>query len=116
MRMFLRPLAALAIAASTFVFSSCESSSPPPRQSSSQTIRVAYKPLVTIRNNSYKSIMLGLRGPETRFISIPARSSRTVSLTSGSYKYAATAQNTNTISGYKYFGRNSTYTWNFGVN
>ena len=60
--------------------------------------------------------MLGLRGPETRFISLPARGSRTVSLSSGLYKYAATAKNTNTISGYKSFGRDSQYTWNFSVN
>lgn len=92
-------------------------SSPPPKPTPTYTPRkIVYKPLVTIRNNSYKSIMLGLKGPETRFVSIPARSSRSINLSSGSYKYAATAKNTNTISGYKYFGTNRKYTWNFKVN
>ncbi len=109
-------MAALAIAATSLVFSSCGSPTPAPRKTYTSAPRVAFKPLVTIRNTSYKNIMLGLRGPETRFISLPARGSRTVSLSSGSYKYAATAKNTNTISGYKYFGRNSRYTWNFNVN
>lgn len=69
-----------------------------------------------MRNNSYKSIMLGLCGPETKFISLPARGSRTVSLSQGLYKHAATAPNANTISGYKSFGRDSRYAWNFSVN
>ena len=60
--------------------------------------------------------MLGLRGPEPKFISLPARGSRTVCLSSGLYKYAATAKNTNTISGYKSLGRDSRYTWSFSVN
>ena len=54
--------------------------------------------------------MLGLRGPETKFISLSARGSRIVSLSSGLYKYAATATNANTISGYKSFGRDNRYT------
>ena len=116
MRMFIRPLTALAIAASSFVFSSCGSSDPPPKQPTTQTIRVAYKPLITIRNDYYKSIMVGVKGPETRFFSIPARSTKTVSLSSGSYKYAATAKNSNTISGYKHFERNRSYSLNFGSN
>lgn len=94
----------------------CSSTSPKPTTTYTPSRKVVFKPLVTIRNNSYKSIMLGLKGPETRFISIPARSSRSVNLYSGSYKYAATAKNTNTISGYKYFGTNRKYTWNFKIN
>ena len=39
-----------------------------------------------------------------------------VSLSSSLYKYAATATNANTISGYKSFGRDNRYTWNFSVN
>ena len=115
MRRFSRPLAALVILATSLIFFSC-SPSPTPRRNDTPTPRAAFKPLVTIRNNSHKSIMLGLRGPETKFVSLPAHGSRTVSLNSGLYKYAATAKNTNTISGYKSFGRNSRYTWNFNVN
>ena len=115
MRRFSRPLTALVIFVTSLIFSSCGPSQTP-RRTDTPTPRVAFKPLVTIRNNSHKSIMLGLRGPETKFISLPARGSRIVSLSSGLYKYAATAKNTNTISGYKSFGRNSRYTWNFSVN
>ncbi|HBE96137.1 MAG TPA: hypothetical protein DDW68_03055 [Verrucomicrobiales bacterium] len=115
MRIFSRPLAALTIFATSLIFSSC-GPFPTPSGSYTPSPRVAFKTLVTIRNNSDKSIMLGLRGPETKFISLPARGSRTVSLSSGLYKYAATTKNTNTISGYKSFGRDSRYTWSFSVN
>lgn len=91
-------------------------SKPAPHPSYSAPRKVVFKPLVTIRNNSYKSILLGLRGSETRFSSIPARSSRSVNLCSRFHKYAATAKNTNTISGYKYFGTNRKFNWNFKVN
>lgn len=94
---------------------SCESTpnySRPNRSSYSS----AYKPQVTIRNRTNRSVLLGLRGPETRFISIPAYGSRTVNLRSGTYKYAANSSNTRTISGYKYFGTNKRYTWNFSRN
>lgn len=73
------------------------------------------KPVITIRNNSYKSIVVGVQGPERRFIAVPARSRRTVVLRSGVYKYAAAARNTRTISGYKSFAANRRYTWNFGT-
>ena len=116
MRSFTRSVVVALLAASVFGLSSCGSTKPAPRPTYSQTPRVVFKALVTIRNNSYKSIVLGLRGPETRFISIPARSSRSVNLLSGTYKYAATAANTNTVSGYKYFGTDRKYTWNFSVN
>lgn len=116
MRSFTRSVIAALIAVFAFGLSSCSSTKPSPRPTDSQSPRIVYKPLVTIRNNSYKSIVLGLRGPETRFVSIPARSSRSVNLLSGTYKYAATAKNTNTISGYKYFGTDRKYTWNFSVN
>ena len=74
------------------------------------------KPVVTIRNNSYRNVVIGVQGPERRFISVPARSKRTVVLRSGVYKYAAAARNARTISGYKTFVANRRYTWNFGVN
>ena len=116
MRYSLRSVLTALIAVSVLFLASCGSSKPAPRSKYSQTPRIVFKPLVTIRNNSYKNIVLGLRGPETRFISIPARSSRSVNLRSGSYKYAATAKNTNTISGYKYFGTDRQYAWNFSLN
>jgi hypothetical protein len=76
----------------------------------------AMKPQVTIRNNSNREIVLGVSGPETRFITIPARSSGTIALHSGTYKYAAKARNTPVISGYKTFGTDTRYNWNFGIN
>ena len=116
MRSFTHSVLAALIAGSALALSSCGSTKPAPRPTYTQAPRIVYKPLVTIRNNSYKSIVLGLRGPETRFVSIPARGSRSVNLLSGTYKYAATAKNTNTVSGYKYFGTDRKYTWNFSVN
>lgn len=117
MRKLHRLVVAVLLAAGTLAVTSCGNTSPPPRRTVSTAPRsVVFKPLVTIRNNSYKSILIGLRGPETRFVSIPARSSRSVNLLSGAYKYAATANNTKTISGYKYFGTNKRYTWNFNIN
>ena len=116
MRNLTRFIVATLIAASVFTFSSCGSSNSSSNRRNEVSRPVVYKPLVTIRNNSSKSILLGLKGPETRFVSIPARSSRQVNLLSGSYKYAATAKNTKTISGYKYFGTNNRYTWNFNIN
>lgn len=103
------------LAVSTLAFTSCGSPTPPRRTTPVRTTYV-YRPSVTIRNNSYKNIVIGVKGPETRFISIPARSSRRVNLRSGSYKYAAAAKGIKTISGYKYFGTNRSYTWNFNIN
>ena len=113
---FIRPLVAALLASGVLAVTSCGSSPSPSRPSSSQTNNSAVnKPEVTIRNNTYKPIVIGLKGPETRFVSIPARSSRTVNLRSGSYQYAAAAKNTKTISGYKYFSANRNYTWNFSA-
>ena len=109
-------LSALAAIVLTSMFvSSCATPPPAPSRPATYTT-YAQKPRVTIRNNSYRNIVVGVRGPETRMISVPARSSRTVYLRSGVYKYAAAARNTRTISGYKSFSANRRYTWNFGVN
>lgn len=102
------------VALSGMFVSSCAPPPAPSRPAYSTTY--VQKPRVTIRNNSYRSIAVGVKGPETRMISVPARSSRTVYLRSGVYKYAAAARNTRTISGYKSFSANRKYTWNFGVN
>ncbi|MCP5534955.1 MAG: hypothetical protein H7A51_01840 [Akkermansiaceae bacterium] len=108
-------LTALATIALTSLFvSSCGPTSTPSRSSASTTY--VQKPKINIRNNSYRNIVVGVDGPERRFISVPARSSRIVYLRSGVYKYAAAANNTRTISGYKAFSANQSYTWNFGVN
>lgn len=99
--------------ASMFV-SSC---APTPAPSNPNTYTsYTEKPRIVIRNNSYRDIVVGVEGPEKRFISVSARSSKTVHLKSGVYKYAAAAKNTRTISGYKSFAANRNYTWKFGVN
>ena len=94
-------------------FTSCGTSNPTEKTTNTHTCKIVYRPLVTIRNNSYKLIILGLQGPETRLVSIPARSSRSINLISGSYKYDAKAQNAKTTSGYKYFSSNRKYQWTF---
>ncbi|MGB0774661.1 MAG: hypothetical protein ACPG32_03465 [Akkermansiaceae bacterium] len=114
MKVITKIAALLAIAIAPLLISSC-ADNPPPRRSSSYT-SYQVKPRVTIRNNSHRSIAVGVRGPETRVLSVPARTSRTFYLKSGVYKYAAAARGVKTISGYKAFSGNRTYTWNFGVN
>ncbi|YCM43775.1 hypothetical protein V2O64_20930 [Verrucomicrobiaceae bacterium 227] len=113
--LFFRALPAALMALGVAGLSSCSPASQPPVSSQPTSAPVIYKPRVTIHNDSYKNIVLGLRGPETRFVSIPARESRSVELLSGNYKYAATARNTNTISGYKFFGSDRSYNWNVSV-
>ena len=116
MRSLTRFIIAALITVPSLGLLSCATTKPSPPPTSSQPPRIAYKPLVTIRNNSYKNIVLGLRGPKTRFVSIPARSSRSLNLLSGNYKYAATAKNTNIISGYQYIGTDRKYSWTLRVN
>lgn len=114
MKKIIQLTAMVAIALTSVFVSSCGPTPTPTRSSASTTY--VQKPRITIRNNSYRSIVVGVEGPERRFITVPARSSRLVYLRSGVYKYAAAAKNTRTISGYKAFSANRSYTWNFGVN
>ena len=71
------------------------------------------KPLITIRNMSNRDIMVGVRGPETQMISIPKRAKRTISLPPGNYKWAATAEKTETQVGSKSFALGQQYVWDF---
>lgn len=114
MKKLLKISALVVVAVTSMFVSSCDT----PAQTHRPTYTTTYqqKPKVTIRNNSYRNIVVGVEGREKRFISVPARSSRTVYLKSGVYKYAAAAKNTRTISGYKSFSANRNYTWSFGVN
>ena len=108
------PLFAMAAVVVTGILSSSCAPAPTPSRSTYRPSTVyVKKPVVKIRNHKYTTLVVGVRGPETRFISVPARSSRTVVLRSGVYKYAATARNTRTISGYKAFSANRSYTWDF---
>jgi len=75
-----------------------------------------FKPKVTIKNGSDREIVVGVDGPESRIIKIPARASRVIYLKSGAYKYAVAAENIDAVSGKKTFKPNHQYTWNFGVN
>lgn len=112
MKKILQLTALATIAASSMIISSCGSSTP--SQPSYSTTRYVNKPVVTIRNVTYKTIVVGVQGREKRFITVPARSSRTVYLKSGTYKYAAAARNTRTLTGYKTFYANKRYNWTFG--
>jgi len=113
MKKLLKISALIAVAATSMFVSSCDT--PTPTRPSVSSTTYVNKPVITIRNNSYKSIVVGVEGREKRFISVPARSSRVVYLKSGTYKYAAAARNTRTISGYKTFYANKRYTWTFGT-
>lgn len=114
MKTLLKISALITVAAASFFVSSCDApSSTRPSYSSTTYVN---KPRINIRNNSYRNIVVGVEGRERRFISVPARSSRVVYLKSGTYKYAAAAKNTRTVSGYKTFYANKRYNWTFGVN
>ena len=56
--------------------------------------------------------MVGFQGPETRFITVPANSTRELNLKSGTYKWAFASKNAATISGYRTFEVNQRYDWN----
>ena len=109
-------LAALAVVVvSGFLATSCAPTPTPSRSSNTTSTVYVKKPVVTIRNNSYKTIVVGVQGPERRIVTVPARSKSTLVLRSGVYKYAAAAKNTRTISGYKTFSPNGRYNWDFGT-
>lgn len=112
MKKLLQISALIAVAATSMFVSSC--GTPAPTRPSYSTPTYVNKPVVNIRNRTYKTIVVGVQGREKRFITVPARSSRTVYLKSGTYKYAAAARNTRTISGYKTFYANKRYNWTFG--
>ncbi|BDS06204.1 hypothetical protein NT6N_12440 [Oceaniferula spumae] len=115
MKKILQLTTMISVAVTTMFMSSCDTPTPK-RTTPTYTTTYQQKPRVTIQNNSYRNIVVGVEGPEKRFVSVPARTSRTVYLRSGVYKYAAAARNTRTISGYKAFSANRSYTWKFGVN
>ena len=71
------------------------------------------KPLITVRNLSDRDIMVGVKGPETQMISIPKQAKRTISLPPGTYKWAATAEETDTQVGIKSFAAGQQYVWDF---
>lgn len=73
------------------------------------------KALITVRNMSQRDIMVGVRGPETQMISIPKQARRTIALPPGSYKWAATAEKTETQVGNKDFASGQQYVWDFNL-
>jgi hypothetical protein len=78
--------------------------------------KLVFKPKVTIENSSDREIVVGVDGPESRIIKVPARASRVIYLKSGAYQYAVAAENIEAASGSKTFKPNHQYTWNFGLN
>ena len=78
--------------------------------------KLVFKPKVTIENSSDREIVVGVDGPESRIIKVPARASRVIYLKSGAYKYAVAAENIEAAAGSKTFKPNHQYTWNFGLN
>ena len=75
----------------------------------------ALKPHVTIHNHSQQDIVVGVDGPESRLIAIPAGNHRKIYLRSGAYQYAVAAEHISPVTGHKTFKANHRYTWNFGV-
>lgn len=77
--------------------------------------KAVLKPQVTIHNHSDRDIVVGVDGPETRFVDIPAGNHRKLYLKSGAYKYAVAAEHISPVTGHKTFKPNHRYTWNFGL-
>jgi hypothetical protein len=93
--------------------------------------KAVLKPQVTIHNHSDRDIVVGVDGPESRFVDIPAGSHRKLYLKSGAYKYAGShrklylksgaykyavaAEHISPVTGHKTFKPNHRYTWNFGL-
>lgn len=109
-----RPLFAVLIALSATAFTSCSA----PIETASidaQAPNGEYKPMVVLQNESAKKIQVGLAGPETRSVSIPARSTRSINVLAGDYNYTLSAKNSKTISGTKQFESDRKYDWNFNI-
>ena len=78
--------------------------------------KLVFKPKVTIENSSDREIVVGVDGPESRIIKVPARASRVIYLKSGAFKYAVAAENIDAADGSKTLKPYHQYTWNFGLN
>ncbi|MEJ6561106.1 MAG: hypothetical protein QNL77_08350, partial [Akkermansiaceae bacterium] len=109
------------LAASSFLVSCAPHVAPTPEQAAARAAIDTVKPLppikalITVRNLSERDIMVGVRGPETQMISIPMKAKRTISLPPGTYKWAATAEKTETQVGNKAFEAGQQYVWDFNL-
>jgi hypothetical protein len=106
-------LGILAMVTASVLLASCSYTHPDLRRKPSR--KVVSKPQVTIHNHSQKDIVVGVDGPESRFIEIPEGEHRKIYLKSGNYKYAVAAEHISPVTGHKTFKPNHRYTWNFGV-
>lgn len=113
MNMSSRYLSLLTVICAGLSLVSCSYTHPDLRPRPSR--KAALKPLLTIHNHSERAIVVGVDGPESRFIDIPASSHRVLHLKPGAYKYAVAAEHISPVTGDKTFKANHRYTWNFGV-
>ena len=113
-RMAKKRLVWLLVTLSSMVIISCAHISPVGHSKHGR--KLVFKPKVTIENSSDREIVVGVDGPESRIIKVPARASRVIYLKSGAYQYAVAAENIEAASGSKTFKPNHQYTWNFGLN
>jgi hypothetical protein len=103
----------LFVAFSALLVVSCSYTHPSLRPKPSK--KAVLKPQVTIHNHSQQDIVVGVDGPESRFIEVPVGEHRKIYLKSGNYMYAVAAEHINPVTGHKTFKPNHRYTWNFGV-
>lgn len=103
----------LLVAFSGLLVVSCSYTHPSLRPKPSR--KAVLKPQVTIHNHSNRDIVVGVDGPESRFVDIPAGAHRKLYLKSGAYKYAVAAEHISPVTGHKTFKPNHRYTWNFGL-
>lgn len=96
-----------------FLLASCSYTHPDLRPK--QPVKAVLKPQLTIHNHSQQDIVVGVDGPESRFVEIPVGEHRKIYLRSGSYKYAIAAEHISPVTGNKTFKANHRYTWNLGV-
>jgi len=103
----------LLVAFSGLLVVSCSYTHPSLRPKPSR--KAVLKPQVTIHNHSNRDIVVGVDGPESRFVDVPAGAYRKLYLKSGAYKYAVAAEQISPVTGHKTFKPNHRYTWNFGL-
>lgn len=73
---------------------------------------------ITLRNLTAKDIVLGIKtsaSEKPKMYSLPSRSKRKISLVSGQYTWAATAEKTPVQKGTKAFSSGQNYLWDFNL-
>ena len=105
--------ALLIVTLAGFSLSSCDSYTATAEGGSSTIGGEGQTSRVKLSNKLYADITVILKGPETRQINVPARSSHSLELKSGVYEYTAGAKDFRPYSRFKVLEANRSYTLYF---